>query len=320
MLVPMLRVAALSAVLASSAATVALAQTTPAPAAPAAKTAEPDPVVARVNGKEVRRTEFLAALEQLPPQVQQMPLQQIYQPLLEQIVNSKLVADAAYKAKLQDSKEVKAKVKQAEERFVQEAYLVKQIDSKITEAGMRKKYDEWVKANPPQDEVRARHILTKTKEEADAVIKQLAGGADFAKLAAEQKIDTAAASQQGDLGYFVADEMVEPFSKAAFAMKAGEVSKAPVETQFGFHVIKVEDKRKRTPPTFEQAAPQIREAMAQEIAGTIVEDLRKTAKIEVYGLDGSALPAATTKTPAGDAPITGGNRQSAPAPTTEKKN
>ena len=296
MLVQKMRLAALTALLAASAATVALAQTAPAQTAqnaqtaPAAAKPAEDPVVARVNGKEIRRSEFIGALEQLPPQVQQMPLQQVYMPILDQLVSGKLVSEAGYKAKLQDSKEVKAKLRQAEDRFVQEAYLVQQVNAKITDAAVKKKYDEWLKANPPQDEVRARHILTKTKEEAEAVIKKVNGGEDFAKLAGEQTIDTAAAAQGGDLGYFVPDEMVEEFSKAAFAMKNGEVSKTPVQTQFGFHVIKVEDKRKRQPPTYEQAAPQLRQALQQEIAGDIVDGLRKNAKVEMFNLDGSALP------------------------------
>jgi len=296
MLVQKMRLAALTALLAASAATVALAQTAPAQTAqnaqtaPAAAKPAEDPVVARVNGKEIRRSEFIGALEQLPPQVQQMPLQQVYMPILDQLVSGKLVSEAGYKAKLQDSKEVKAKLRQAEDRFVQEAYLVQQVNAKITDAAVKKKYDEWLKANPPQDEVRARHILTKTKEEAEAIIKKVNGGEDFAKLAGEQTIDTAAAAQGGDLGYFVPDEMVEEFSKAAFAMKNGEVSKTPVQTQFGFHVIKVEDKRKRQPPTYEQAAPQLRQALQQEIAGDIVDGLRKNAKVEMFNLDGSALP------------------------------
>ncbi|ACJ00041.1 peptidylprolyl isomerase [Rhodospirillum centenum] len=288
--------AAIAAAALGTVATVAMGQSPllaqeakPAAQAPAGQ-ADDNPVVARVNGKEIRRTEVLAALQQLPPQVQQLPLPMVYPAVLEQVVNAHLVTQAGFKDKLQDTTEVKQRLKAAEERFVQEAFLKKAIDAKMSDALVKKKFDEWLKENPPQDEVRARHILVQTKEEAEALIKQIKGGADFNKLAADQKIDTAAAQQQGDLGYFTKDQMVEPFAKAAFAMKPGDVSQTPVETQFGWHVIKVEDKRKQTPPTYEEAAPELRQVVAQDIAGDVVEGLRKQAKVEMFGIDGGPMP------------------------------
>ncbi|MFV3073916.1 peptidylprolyl isomerase [Niveispirillum fermenti] len=250
-----------------------------------------DPVVARVNAKEFKRSDVLALLQQLDPQVQQMPLQLIYPQLVEQLVQGQLLTEAGYKAKLQDSADVKRRMKMAEEQFVQQAWLKAEIDKKLTPERLRAAFDKWTKENPPQDEVRARHILVKTKAEAEALIKQLRGGADFAKLAAEKGTDGTKDSG-GDLGYFVHDRMVKPFADAAFAMKAGDISQTPVQTDFGFHVIKVEDKRKQTPPTYEQAAPQLRGMVAQEIAEELVEGLQKTAKVQTFNIDGSPMPAA----------------------------
>lgn len=280
---------------------------TPSFAAAQAGAAKPaDPVVARVNGREVKQSEVINAIRQLGPQAQQVPPQQLFPAMQEQVVNGKLVADAGYKQKLQDSPEAKEMLKRAEEEIVEQVYLSKQIETKFTPDTLKRAYAEFVKNNPPQEEVRARHILVKTKAEAEALIKQVKGGADFVKLASEQKIDTAAAGQGGDLGYFVASEMVEPFSKAAFAMKAGDVSNAPVETSFGWHVIKVEDKRPRPVPTQEQAEPQLRSEIAQQAVKDIVADLRRTAKIELYQPDGSPIPA-------GGAAVGGqGQRPSAP--------
>ncbi|QJE73834.1 peptidylprolyl isomerase [Aerophototrophica crusticola] len=280
---------------------------TPAPAGnkPAANAPAPaaeDVTVAKVNGKEIKRSEVISFLQQLGPQAQQIPLQQAYPLVIDQLVATRLVSDAGYKAKLQDSAEVKEQLKRAEEQFVQQAYLRKEIDAKLTDAVIKKKYDEYVKANPPQDEVRARHILVKDKAEAEALIKQIAGGADFAKLAGEKGTD-GTKDQGGDLGYFTKDQMVAPFAEAAFAMKAGEVSKTPVQTEFGFHVIKVEDKRKQTLPTFEQAKGELRAAAAQDIAEEVVANLRKTAKVETFDLEGKPLPAAPA--PAADAPAGG---------------
>lgn len=294
MFVKTVRAARLAALLApllsTGAALPALAQTPAQTQTPAAAPANDNPVVARVNGQEIRRSEILAAMQTLDPRVQQLPMQVIYPALLEQVVNARLVTAAGYKDKLEATPEVKERLKAAEERFVQEAWLKKTIDAKMTDAMVKKKYEEWLKQNPPQDEVRARHILVATKEEAQEILKKLQGGAKFEELAKAQTIDTAAAESEGDLGYFTAEQMVEPFAKAAFAMKAGEVSKEPVETQFGWHVIKVEDKRKQTPPTFEQAAPEIRGMVAQDIAGEAIDALRKSAKVETFNIDGSPMP------------------------------
>lgn len=267
----------------------ALAQDAKAPAAKAPSLAD-DPVVARVNAKEIKRSDVLAMLQQLGPEVQQMPLQMIYPQLLEQLVQSELVSEAGYKAKLQDSAEVKRRLKEAEEQFVQQAWLRGEIDKRLTQDKLKAAFDKWTKENPPQDEVRARHILVAKKEDADAIIKQLKGGADFAKLAAEKGTD-GTKDNGGDLGYFVKDQMVKPFSDAAFAMKPGDLSQTPVKTDFGYHVIKVEDKRKQTPPTFEQAAPQLRPMVAQEIAEEVISGLRKGAKVETFNIDGTAMPA-----------------------------
>ncbi|MFY8093292.1 MAG: peptidylprolyl isomerase [Niveispirillum sp.] len=273
----------------------AMAQDAAKPAAaPAAKPAAggsalaDDPVVARANGKEFKRSDVIALLQQLDPQVQQMPLQMIYPQLLDQLIQAQLVTEAGYKAKLQDSAEVKKRLKLAEEQFVQQIWLKGEIDKKLTQDKLKAAYDKWIKENPPQDEVRASHILVKTKEEADTIIKQLKGGADFAKLAAEKGTD-GTKDQGGDLGYFVKDQMVKPFSDAAFAMKVGDISQTPVQTDFGFHVIKLADKRKQTPPTFDQATPQLRQMVAQEIAEELVKGLEKTAKVEKFNIDGSPM-------------------------------
>lgn len=280
---------ALNPVLAQDAAKADAAKPAAKPAAGGTSLGD-DPVVARVNGKEFKRSDVLGLLQQLDPQVQQMPLQMIYPQLVEQLVQSQLVTEAGYKAKLQDSAEVKKRLKQAEENFVQQAWLKGEIDKKLTQDKLKAAFDKWTKEHPPQDEVKASHILVKTKEEADSIIKQLKGGADFAKLAAEKGTD-GTKETGGDLGYFVKDQMVKPFADAAFAMKPGEVSQTPVQTDFGFHVIKVADKRKQTPPTFDQAAPQLRPAVAQEIAEELVKGLEKTAKVEMFNIDGSPMPA-----------------------------
>jgi peptidyl-prolyl cis-trans isomerase C len=273
------------------------------PAAPAAAAAKPgaslgdDPIVAKANGKEFKRSDLLALVQQLGPEVQQIPMASIYPQLLDRLIQAHLVTEAGYKAKLQDSGDVKKQMKLAEEQIVQQAWLRGEIDKRLTSDKLKVAYDKWMKENPPQEEVRARHILVAKKEDADAIIKQIKGGADFAKLAAEKGTDGTKDSG-GDLGYFVKDQMVKPFADAAFAMKPGEVSQAPVKTDFGYHVIKLEDKRKQTPPTLEQATPQLRPAVAQQIAGELLDGLQKAAKIERFNMDGSPFTAAPAPAPA----------------------
>ena len=273
------------------------AQTTPStPAAPAATQAAPnpavgtDPVVARVNEQEVHLSDLMRLVGQLPPQVQQMPLDMIYPALVDQLVNQKLIAAAGYKDGLEKTSESKAELKQAEERIVQRAYITKSVQARITPELLDAKYKEYLKDNPPQDEVKASHILVENEAEAKDIIAQLGKGGDFAKLSKEKSKDTVAAQQGGDLGYFTKDTMVEPFANAAFAMKPGEISKEPVKTQFGYHVIKVEDKRKAPQPTLEEMKPQLEKEMSKDIVTAVVDDLRKSAKIETFQVDGSPMP------------------------------
>ncbi|UKJ73691.1 peptidylprolyl isomerase [Azospirillum brasilense] len=286
---------------------------TPAPAAQAAPApAEADPVVARVNGEAVHRSDVQRMVAQLPPQVQQMPLEMIYPAVIEQLVNSKLVAEAGYKANLAGTPEVKDEIKRAEERAVQRAYIQKEVQSRITPAKLDEAYQAFLKQNPAQEEVKAAHILVEKEDEAKAIIAQLKKGGDFAKLAKEKSKDPVAAEQGGDLGYFTKDTMVEPFADAAFAMKKGEVSKEPVKTQFGWHIIKVEDKRTQPQPSLDEVKPQLEQQLSKDIVTNVVDDLRKVAKVETFQLDGSPMP---KEEPATDAPA-----QSAPKAEEPKKN
>lgn len=290
----LLSVAACGIALAANAQTPAPA--TPAPAAPAPAASAPapaapaDPVVARVNGEELRKSDVSRMVSQLPPQVQQMPIEMIYPAVIDQLVSGKLVASAGYKAGLADSAEVKDEIKRAEERAVQRAYIQKEIKARITPDAMQKAYQEFLKENPAQEEVKAAHILVEKEDEAKAIIAQLKKGGDFAKLAKEKSKDAAAAAQGGDLGYFTKDAMVEPFANAAFAMKPGEISKEPVKTQFGYHIIKVEDKRTQPQPTLDEVKPQLEQTLSKDIVTALVEELRGKATIETFQLDGSPMP------------------------------
>jgi peptidyl-prolyl cis-trans isomerase C len=264
----------------------ALAQTQ----APAAgdKKAE-DVVVAVVNGQKVMRSEVEMMAASLPPQYRQMPMQLIFPALLDQVINTKLLAGEGRKAGLQNDAEVKRRMTMIEDRLIQDAYEQKEIAKLITPAALKARYDKQVAGMPPEEEVNARHILVKTEDEAKAIIADLKKNADFAKLAKEKSTDTGSGANGGELGWFKKADMVGEFAEAAFKLKKGEVTAAPVKTQFGFHVIKLEDRRPAKPPTFEDMEDELRTQMEREIGSQMVDQIRAKAQIERFNIDGSKI-------------------------------
>ena len=256
-----------------------------------------DTVVARVNGTVIHRSDVLHALGAMPPQVKDMPMAQVYPLLLERLIDGKLVVAAGRAQKLQDDPEIKRKVAEYEDRAIQEAYLGHAINLQLTDDALRKKYDAFVNENPPQEEVRARHILVKTEKDAQEALAEIKKGADFATVARAKSTD-GSARDGGDLGYFSRGDMVAEFSDAAFAMKPGEVSKTPVKSEFGWHIIKVEDRRMTPAPSFEETKDQLRSELSQAMVGDVVEGLRTKAKIERFDLNGKPLPAKPETKPA----------------------
>jgi peptidyl-prolyl cis-trans isomerase C len=148
----------------------------------------------------------------------------------------------------------------------------------LTEDALKQTYNDAVKSMGGQEEVRARHILVDKEDDAKAILDQIKGGGDFAALAKEKSKDPGA-SDGGDLGYFTKDQMVPEFADVAFKMYPGQLSN-PVKTQFGWHIIKVEDKRTKQPPEFEKVKDQIEAYVARKAQSEFVAKLRQTAKIE----------------------------------------
>ena len=265
--------------------------TLPTPGAPAAQALPPDDtVVARVDGTELRLSDVEAAQKNLPPQAQKLPLEQIYPMLLDRLVDGMLITEAGRKEHLDRDPEVQDRLKHYEDRLVQEAYINRAIKAAETEDALKARYQSFVKEKPGREEVHARHILVATEAEAKSVIGELDKGADFAALAKKYSKDPGAESG-GDLGYFGHDDMVKEFADAAFALSPGQYTKTPVKTEFGWHVIKVEDRRTGKPSSFEEAREQLSRDIAHEIIDAKLHDLRGAAKIEEFGLDGKPVPA-----------------------------
>jgi len=266
------------------------------PAPPTASAPAPSPlpppntVVARVDGTELHLSDVEAAQQSLPPQAQKLPLEQIYPMLLDRLVDGALITEAGRKERLEQDPELQVRLKRYEDRLIQEAYLNQAIKAAETEGQLKARYQSFAKDKAGQEEVHAQHILVKTEDEAKSVIAELDKGTDFGELAKKYSTDPSASSG-GDLGYFGHDDMVAAFADAAFALPKGQYSKTPVKTEFGWHVIKVEDRRAGKPPSFEEAREQLSRDLAHEIIDAKLQDLRGAAKIETFGLDGKPLPA-----------------------------
>jgi peptidyl-prolyl cis-trans isomerase C len=253
-----------------------------APAQPAAD----DPVVARINGAEYHKSDIVAMQRTLPPQIQQMPIEQIYPALVDQLVNGTLIVEAGRADKVDQDPALKKRLARYEDQLIQEAYITREVEKASTDAKLRAKYADFVKSNPGKEEVSARHILVATEAEAKAVIAELQKGGDFAVIAKAKSKDPGS-QNGGDLGYFGREDMVPEFADVAFKLKKGEYTKEPVKTQFGWHVIKVEDKRTSAPPSFDEAKEELTDSVARDVINDKVKELRDKAKVETFALDGS---------------------------------
>ena len=259
-------------------------QTPPGAPSPSQLAPAEDPVVARANGGEVRRSDVMRLLAQLPAEARGMPPEQLFAVGVERAIDRLLVAEAARNEGLGDDPDVRRRLEAAETDVLWEAYLQGRIRQELSEARIRGAYDK-IAAAATEDEVKARHILLAGEQEARAVIRELEGGADFQKLARAKSVGPSRESG-GDLGYFRRAQMVAEFSEAAFAMAPGEFSKAPVKTRFGWHVILVEKRRRAEAPTMQEALPGIQQAITREILAEVLGGLRESADIEVIGADG----------------------------------
>jgi peptidyl-prolyl cis-trans isomerase C len=237
----------------------------------------------------------------LPAQVQQIPFEQVYPQLLDNLVTNMLAAQAGRKQKLADDPEVKKRMQWAQDQIIEEVYLRRYIAAAITDERIKTRYDQFIKDQKPQDQVNAKHILVKTEDEAKAIIAQLKTGGDFAAIAKEKSNDPGTKAGGGDLGWFTKDEMVPEFAEATFKLQKGQYTEAPVKTQFGYHVILLVDRRAAPPPTMEEARPQVLALLQRELLEQKVKELRTGAKIETFNLDGSK-PSAAPAAPAAPKP------------------
>lgn len=280
----MIRVLALTGALAG-ALTIALAHAD----ATLAQTEE-DPVIATVNGEAIRNSDMTLFYNSLPSQYRQVPMVSLYDQLIDGLLDRKLLAQAAREAGLMDDALVKQRLAYVTDDVLQQAYLDQLLAAEVTEERLRAAYQATAAAEGGEEEVSARHILLEDEDAARAVIGELAAGGDFADLA-KQRSTGPSGPNGGDLGYFTRDQMVAPFSEAAFALNPGEYTEEPVQTQFGWHVIKVEDRRTTPPPAFEDSQAELGRQMAQKFVVGLMARLRETAEISRFDPPGNEIEA-----------------------------
>jgi peptidyl-prolyl cis-trans isomerase C len=237
-----------------------------------------NPVLAKVNGSEIRQSDMALAEEELGPSLDKMDPATKQENLLAFLIDMKIVSKAAEDKKVEDNDEFKKRLAFARNRLLMDSLLATEGKAATTDEAMKKVYDDAAKQITGEQEVRARHILVETEDEAKAVKAELDKGADFAELAKKKSKDPGA-SDGGDLGFFTKDQMVPEFSAVAFALEPGKISD-PVKSQFGWHIIKVEEKRNRKAPDFEQVKAQIETYVTRKAQADYVAKLRDGAKIE----------------------------------------
>ena len=249
-------------------------------------------VVAVVNGDKIFKKDVLGALKGLP--VQEADTARVFPVIVDQMINEKLIEIETAKAEIEKDPLFLSRFAVMKAQLVKTVYLEKYLKDKITEKTVKAEYDKFKKENSGKQEVHARHILVATEEEAKQAIKDLDGGAKFDVLAKERSSGPTAGNG-GDIGYFAKGEIIPEFSDAAFKLKPGAYTKEPVKSQFGWHVIYVEDKRNRVVPNLKEVEAAIRNKLGQGAIETLVKTLRAKADIKRFGMDGKPLDEAVKK-------------------------
>ena len=241
-----------------------------------------DMIAATVDGQTIMESDIQAFYNDLPQKYRQVPYEQLRSQLMERMIDQTMISSAAEKDGYLKRADVQKRIANITQRVLNEIYVSDRIKNLVTDAKVKDAYQKSIALETKSEEVRARHILVKTKEEAMTVIAEVKGGADFAAVA-KAKSTGPLSRNGGDLGYFGFKQMAPPFSKAAFALKPGEFTTEPVKTQFGWHVIKVEDRRVAGSASFEEASKKIRQELNQKAYKDTIANLRAKSKIDVMG-------------------------------------
>ena len=237
------------------------------------------PIVANVNNEDISLETMIHAMNELPPEIQSQPFMSYYEDLLERVIDIKLFAQEGKKMKLDEEPSVRAAIDFVIEKVLMQAFLSKYVQENIKEENLKASYNNFIADETSREEIKASHILIDTESEAIDVINMLNDGDDFAELAKNKSTGPSGPSG-GDLGWFKRGQMVPPFEKTAFSLDKNEISQRPVQTQFGWHVIKVFDKRIPEAPSYENMKSKLIQDLERKIVSKKIQDLRNDALIE----------------------------------------
>jgi peptidyl-prolyl cis-trans isomerase C len=235
----------------------------------------------------------------LPANLQQLPPDQLFPLLVNQLIDRQALLVAATNEHLARNPSVRAAMEDAANEKLENAYVQEKVGPQVTDAAVQAEFQKDYANKPGPAQVDARHILVKTQAQAEAIIDQLNKGADFATLATKDSIDPGA-KNGGELGWFSQDEMVPAFAQAAFALSPGQYTKTPVQTQFGWHVILCEGKRQAPSPSFDSVKDQIRQQLADNAIKATLADVRSKVKIKLFNPDGTPADTAAPATGSSD--------------------
>ena len=237
------------------------------------------PIVANVNNEDISLETMIHAMNELPPEIQSQPFMSYYEDLLERVIDIKLFAQEGKKMKLDEEPSVRAAIDFVIEKVLMQAFLSKYVQENIKEENLKASYNNFIADETSREEIKASHILMDTESEAIDVINMLNDGDDFAELAKNKSTGPSGPSG-GDLGWFKRGQMVPPFEKAAFSLNKNEITQLPVQTQFGWHVIKIFDKRIPEAPSYENMKSKLIQDLERKIVSKKIQDLRNDALIE----------------------------------------
>ena len=237
------------------------------------------PIVANVNKEKISLETMIHAMNELPPEIQSQPFMSYYEELLERVIDIKLIAQEGKKINLEEEPSVKAAIDFVTEKVLMQAFLSKYVQKNISEESVKASYNNYIADEISREEIKASHILLDTQNEAVEVIKMLNNGDDFAEVAKNKSTGPSGPSG-GDLGWFKRGQMVPPFENAAFSLGKNEISQKPIRTQFGWHVIKVFEKRIPQAPSYENMKNNLIQDLERKIVSKKIQDLRNNALIE----------------------------------------
>ena len=256
-----------------------------------------NPVIVKVNGDSITRQDVMAMVNAMPPQMKQMPAEQLFPMAIEQLINNEVIDSQAKNAGLGNDPDVLKQLAEVKENLVRSKYVENVVKEKATDELVKKEYDNYVATFPEVEEARAAHILVEDEALAKSLISKLNAGEAFADLAKEHSVDGSGAGG-GDLGYFVASEVVTEFSEAAFKLAPGEYTKSPVKSQFGYHIIRLDEKRMRKPQEFAELKDMMTQELQRQVFEETMKEWKEAANIERFDINGNPLPEVGVETQA----------------------